>query len=123
MITEIILGGLVHHLTPVPPQIETTAFRPSIIVKSHKINVLIGTNSIKELIVGAALDIPINKVNLKIGAYLQDNNKFEDIGVKIKVGDVMPVIAIEYTIPINKKWGITTLASNFIAFGGINYKF
>ena len=123
MITEIILGGVVHHLISVPSQIETTAFRPNIIVKSHKINVLVGTNSIKEPIVGAALDVPFNKVNFKIGAYLQDNNKFEDIGVKIKVGDVMPVLAVEYTIPINKKWGITTLASNFIAFGGINYKF
>jgi hypothetical protein len=123
MITEIILGGLIHHFTITPRQIDRTQFRPNVIVKHHEFNFLMGGNSIGEPIIGAAFDIPYHAFNFKIGAYIQDNNKFEDIGVEVNVGDVVPIVALEYRKPIYKQWGITTIVSNFIGFGGISYEF
>jgi hypothetical protein len=131
MITEIILGGFIHHFTITPKQIDRTSFQPNVILKSQEFNFLVGSNSIGKPILGAAYDIPfqisLNKkeknINFKLGAYIQDNNEFEKIGVEVNVGDVVPIVALEYRQPLYKHWGLTTVISNFIAFGGVSYEF
>jgi hypothetical protein len=123
MITELIFGGLIHHFTITPRQIDRTQFRPNLIIKHYEFNLLLGSNSIGRPIIGGALDFPYHAFKFKLGAYIQDNNDFEDIGVEVNVGDVVPIVALEFKKPLTKKWGLTTIISNFIGFGGISYEF
>ena len=132
MVNEIILGGLIHHIIydrNLP--FNATMFRPNVIIKwENKVNLLLGRNSINEGIIGIGYDISIlshptlGSINLKTGAYLQDEAKFEKLGVITPLGcDIVPILGVEFNIPYNDYWGVTTTITPAIAFTGIYFRF
>ena len=132
MVTELIVGGLIHHIvfaTNLP--FNATMFRSNVVIKwENKVNLLLGENSIREPIIGIGYDIPaaahptLGTINLKVGAYFQDQNKFEDLRVQTPLGcDIMPIIGVEINIPYNDRWGVSTLITPAITFTGIKFKF
>ena len=123
MITELVVGGLVHHFTDVTP-IENTSLRLNAIAKVNNFNILIGENSIKEPIYGFGYDIPVNPIlDFKVGAYFQDSSKFLDYGYVIPTGNVMPIIGLEFDIPITDNIGITTTVTPLMSFTGLSFRF
>ena len=123
MINELIIGGLVHHFTDVTP-IENTSLRLNAVVKVNEFNILVGENSIKEPIYGFGYDVPINNfLDFKFGAYFQDSSKFLDYGYVIPTGNVMPIIGLEFDIPITDNIGITTTVTPLMSFTGLSFRF
>ena len=132
MVTEMIVGGLIHHIIyneELP--FNATMFRSNVVLKwENRVNLLLGENSIGEGIVGLGYDIPVaahptlGHINFKVGAYIQDENKFEDYGIVTPLGcDIMPILGAEIYIPYNDKWGVSTLITPAITFTGIHFKF
>lgn len=123
MINELIIGGLVHHFTDVTP-IENTSLRLNAIAKVNDFNILVGQNSIKEPIYGFGYDIPVNRfLDFKVGAYFQDSSKFLDYGFVIPTGNVMPIVGMEFDIPITHNIGITTTVTPLMSFTGLSFRF
>lgn len=132
MINEIILGGLIYHMmyTPTLP-FPAVITRPTLILKSDThINYMIGKNSINEAMAGIGYDIQIashptlGNINLKTGFYIQDENKFEDLGIITPLGcDIMPIFGFEFNIPYNDVFGATTTITPAITFTGIYFRF
>ena len=124
MITELILGGLIHHVVPVEG-IKTTQFQQNAIIKIDKVNVLVGNNSIGQPIAGIGYDVPIGESQhkLKVGTYYQDATKFKEIGVVAPT--LMPVIGLElnFYASDDDSVGISQFISPIITFTGITVRF
>jgi len=121
MINELIIGGLVHHFTDVTP-IENTSFRYNAIAKVNDFNILVGQNSIKDPIYGFGYDIALTQnLDFKLGAYFQDGNKFLDYGYYVP--NVMPIIGLEFDIPLTKNIGVTTTITPLMSFTGLSFRF
>ena len=74
--------------------------------------------------ISAASHPTLGSINMKIGAYLQDENKFEDYRIQTPLGcDIMPIIGLEFNLPYNDKWGISTLIPPALTFTGIRFTF
>jgi len=132
MITDLIVGGLIHHIVyDKSMPFDAIMFQPNIIVKwDSKVNLLVGKNSIDDPIFGIGYDFPIaahprlGSINLKLGAYFQDQNKFDDLKLETPLScDVMPIFGVEFNIPYNDTAGISTILTPGILFTGIHFRF
>jgi hypothetical protein len=124
MITEIIVGGLISHFASPAPGIDQFSLQPNMIVKMGSVNVLAGNNSISEPIYGAAYDFNINTyTDFKIGGYIHDATKFNNYQVSLPFGDFMPVIGVEFNLPITDKIGFSQTVTPLFGFSGISYNF
>jgi hypothetical protein len=132
MVNELIVGGLIHHIiydTEMP--FKATMLRSNVIIKwENRVNLLLGENSMEDGIIGIGYDVPVashptlGSINMKVGAYLQDDSKFEDYGIQTPLGcDVMPILGLEFNLPYNDKWGISTLITPAITFTGLRFTF
>ncbi len=124
MITELIVGGLVTHLFPMPKQIEQTSFQANMVVKCREYNFLFGNNSIGKPIYGMGYDFYLTRhLSFKLGGYIQDRTEFEKIDVYIPFGDFLPIVGFEWDIPLNKTHDLTTVLMPHAAFLGISVNF
>lgn len=124
MITEMIIGGMVMHIYPTPPQIKPVSFQTNIISKIEQYNFLLGHNSIGKFIYGAGYDFKVtDNLDFKVGGYVQDRSEFENLGVYIPTGDFMPVIGFEMDIPMDKDLDLTTIVMPPVVFVGVSVNF
>ena len=124
MITEIIIGGFLFHTFPVPKPVKQNSFQKNLIIKSGQFNFMVGDNSIGESILGLGYDFKMSEnLNFKIGGYIQDTSKFEDLGVDYLFGDLVPIVGFEYSIPINKTIGISTIITLPVIYTGLSVRF
>ena len=120
---ELLLGGLIYHIQPVPKTIERTSFQKNVIVKIDNTNILMGNNSIGKPIVGLGYDVELNKnVDFKIGGYIQDETEFNKKGVSIVTGDFMPIVGLEFKMALSKNVSLNTFVSPLITFTGISFR-
>lgn len=128
MITEITLGGLIYHLVSVEPAIPDVMVAKNLIIKSGQHNILLGENSVRKPIFGYGYDVPIvshvtGSINFKIGAYLQDEKHFNDIGVTVPFHNFMPVMGFEFNLPMSDSVALTTTITPLMTFTGVTLRF
>ena len=128
MLTELTVGGLIFHIMSVEPAIPDTMVAPNVIMKFDEHNFLLGENSVREPIVGYGYDFNLidhanGSIDFKLGAYLQDDQTFKDIGIKLIFNDFMPIMGFEIDLPINKNVAVTTTITPLMTFTGLTFRF
>ena len=128
MLTELTVGGLIFHIMSVEPAIPDVMASPNVIMKFDKHNILLGENSVRQPIIGYGYDFNLIThdtavIDFKIGAYLQDEKPFNDIGVTVPFDSFMPIMGFEIDLPITKNLAVTTMITPLMAFSGITFRF
>ena len=128
MITELTVGGLIYHIVSVEPAIPDTMVAKNLIIKSGQHNILLGENSVRKPIFGYGYDYNLidhvtGSINFKIGAYLQDEKPFNDIGVTVPFDSFMPVLGFEFNLPMSDSVALTTTITPLMTFTGVTFRF
>ena len=109
--TEIFIGGLLHHWIDTTP-VETTSFKFNAIVKVNNYNLLVGKNSINKPIYGFGYDF---------GGYVQDSAPFIEYGYEVP--PIVPIIGLDISIPLTENVSLTTLITPLLSFTGVSISF
>ena len=128
MLTELTLGGLIFHVISVEPKIPDVMVSPNVIMKFEEHNILLGANSVRQPIFGYGYDFniidhPTATIDFKLGAYIQDERHFRDIGIKLPFHNFMPVMGFELDFPISDNVALTTMITPLMTFSGITFRF
>ena len=119
--TEIFIGGLLHHWVDTTP-VETTSFKFNAIIKVNNYNLLVGKNSINKPIYGMGYDFKFTEyVDFKFGGYIQDPKPFIEYGYEVP--PIVPIIGLDISIPLTENISLTTLVTPLLSFTGVSISF
>lgn len=125
MIKELLIGGLLTHMLPVPPKIERTSTKTIVMVEFDSgVNVMVGQNSIGKPIAGLGIDFPLTpRTDFKVGAYVQNSKEFHKYDAYMVFGDIVPVLGFEVDFPLTKNVSLSTIITPPVLFMGFKVGF